>query len=636
MIWSKVKVGDFLIRVKDLVEIIDNEEYKLITIRLYHKGVKLRKQVNGSEFQAQKMSRVKAGQFILSGIDARNGAFGIVPNELDGGVVTNDFWHFDIDTNVISTEYFLWLTSTPYFDDICKKASDGTTNRIRLQADRFYSQEIMIPSIEYQHTVVDKLQNTNGKIKRLGVEYNFQHTQLENLNQAILQEAVQGKLVPQDSNDEPASILLKRIKTEKSKSGKKEKPLPPIKPEEIPFAIPESWVWCRLGEITNYGSSPKAEPSDLKNDTWVLDLEDIEKTTSKLLCKIRFCERNSLSTKSVFKKGDVLYSKLRPYLDKVIVAEEDGVCTTEILPLKCFGGLNPFYLKYSLKRSDFLKYVSSVTKGMKMPRLGTKEGQMALIPLSPICEQKRIVAEIERQFEKTKQLKEHIIANKQATEQLLKALLHGAFEVEEKKETKTVSFVSRKSNLSERTVLAAYLIKQFNSEGFGRVMLMKLLFLVEYICKIDFESHYVVNVAGPYDDLIKEIEIKLRTHKLYNAKQNKLDNHVHYQEMTEVDQVDELFESTFAAESELINQLIRKFKKSTWDQCEIVATMYAVWNNRIKSERTINDMALKQDFLNWDPQKLKYKDRLDAALDWMRTKEIVPDGWGKLVERPES
>src|ERR1035437_5475364 len=145
MIWRKVKVGDFLIRVKDLVEIIDNEEYKLITIRLYHKGIKLRKQVNGSEFQAQKMSRVKAGQFILSGIDARNGAFGIVPNELDGGVVTNDFWHFDIDTNVISTEYFLWLTSTPYFDDICKKASDGTTNRIRLQADRFYSQELMIP-----------------------------------------------------------------------------------------------------------------------------------------------------------------------------------------------------------------------------------------------------------------------------------------------------------------------------------------------------------------------------------------------------------------------------------------------------------------------------------------------------------
>jgi len=283
---------------------------------------------------------------------------------------------------------------------------------------------------EIEHEI-KSVQERQVKALEIQNELNYQLALLENLNQAILQEAVQGKLVPQDKNDEPASELLKRIKAEKAKLGKKEKPLPHIKPEEIPFEIQESWVWCRLGEITDYGSSPKAEPSDLKDDTWVLDLEDIEKATSNLLCKIRFNERNSLSTKSVFKAGDVLYSKLRPYLDKVIVADEDGVCTTEILPLKCYAGLNPYYFQYSLKRIDFLKYANSVTKGMKMPRLGTKEGQLALIPLPPLSEQKRIVEEIEKQFAKTKELKEHIIANQKGTEQLLKALLHQAFEVEE-------------------------------------------------------------------------------------------------------------------------------------------------------------------------------------------------------------
>ena len=114
MKWRKVKVGDFLIRVKDLVPIIDKEEYRLVTIKLYHKGVKLRKKVKGSEMQAEKMSKVKAGQFILSGIDARNGAFGIIPNDLDGAVVTNDFWHFEIDTDIISNEYFLWRTRKLY------------------------------------------------------------------------------------------------------------------------------------------------------------------------------------------------------------------------------------------------------------------------------------------------------------------------------------------------------------------------------------------------------------------------------------------------------------------------------------------------------------------------------------------
>ncbi|NCD41075.1 MAG: restriction endonuclease subunit S [Bacteroidia bacterium] len=302
---------------------------------------------------------------------------------------------------------------------------------VSLPMNRIADVIVIVPSIEKQKEIIDLEKKLVERELDADKLFSDQLTQLENLNQAILQEAVQGKLVKQDPKDEPASELLKRIKAEKAKSGKKEKPLPPIKPEEIPFEIPESWVWCRLGEITDYGSSPKAEPSDLKNDTWVLDLEDIEKTSSKLLCKIRFNERNSLSTKSRFKVGDVLYSKLRPYLDKVIVADEDGVCTTEILPLKCYADMNPYYFKYSLKRVDFLKYVNSVTKGMKMPRLGTKEGQLALIPLAPLSEQKRIVAEIERQLAKTKQLKEHIISNQQATEQLLKALLHGAFEVEE-------------------------------------------------------------------------------------------------------------------------------------------------------------------------------------------------------------
>lgn len=317
-----------------------------------------------------------------------------------------------------------------YKNEIVSATKAGTSKEaIGLKV--FGEYELPYFDISIQHKVKSEFGNAEALKNGLFDEYRYQLTQLENLNQAILQEAVQGKLVKQDPDDEPASELLKRIKAEKVKSGKKEKPLPPLKPEEIPFEIPENWVWCRLGEITDYGSSPKAEPSDLKNDTWVLDLEDIEKASSNLLCKIRFNERNSLSTKSRFKAGDVLYSKLRPYLDKVIVADEDGVCTTEILPLKCYADFNPYYFKYSLKRVDFLKYVNSVTKGMKMPRLGTKEGQLALIPVPPLSEQKRIVEEIEKQIAKTKQLKEHIIANQQATEQLLKALLHQAFEVGE-------------------------------------------------------------------------------------------------------------------------------------------------------------------------------------------------------------
>src|SRR5690606_22733526 len=127
--------------------------------------------------------------------------------------------------------------------------SDIQTDAVRIaNGESVKGYEELYSEIEKALSEYDKTQEVQKLL------YN-QLTQLDNLNQAILQEAVQGKLVPQDPKDEPARELLKRIKAEKATlrqaqgKGKKEKPLPPIKPEEIPFEIPENWVWCRLGEI---------------------------------------------------------------------------------------------------------------------------------------------------------------------------------------------------------------------------------------------------------------------------------------------------------------------------------------------------------------------------------------------------
>lgn len=297
-----------------------------------------------------------------------------------------------------------------------------------LKEDKIYFDDL----IENKIIALHEKQLTTSSIS---TELSHQLTFVKKLRHQLLQDALQGKLVPQNKKDEPASELIKKIKAEKTKliaekKLKKEKELPPIRTDEIPFEIPDNWVWCRLGEICNYGSSPKAEPKSLTNDTWVLDLEDIEKETSNLLCKIRFNERNSLSTKSKFKQGEVLYSKLRPYLDKVIVADEDGVCTTEILPLKLYGNLNPFYVRFTLKRIDFLKYVNSVTKGMKMPRLGTTDGQMALIPLPPLAEQTRIVQKLDELMQYCDELEASIKESESQNEKLLQQVLREALRKE--------------------------------------------------------------------------------------------------------------------------------------------------------------------------------------------------------------
>lgn len=132
---------------------------------------------------------------------------------------------------------------------------------------------------------------------------------IQKLRELILTLAMQGKLVDQDPNDPPAKELLKAIEAEKKRliqAGKikKQKPLPPIKEDEIPYPLPDGWVWCRLGDVTDYAFSKKVESDEIQTDTWVLELSDIEKQTSKLLGKVRHIDRPFKSTKTLFNEGD--------------------------------------------------------------------------------------------------------------------------------------------------------------------------------------------------------------------------------------------------------------------------------------------------------------------------------------------
>lgn len=152
--WPREPISEFLSRARDDAAIFDDELYKQITVKLYGRGVVIRGEVLGKEIKTRPQFRASSGQLIMSRIDARNGAFGIVPSDLDGAVVTQDFPLFEINTNRIVPAYLAFILRAPEFAEICKRASRGTTNRKRLKEDLLLSEKIPVPPTDVQEAIV--------------------------------------------------------------------------------------------------------------------------------------------------------------------------------------------------------------------------------------------------------------------------------------------------------------------------------------------------------------------------------------------------------------------------------------------------------------------------------------------------
>lgn len=226
----------------------------------------------------------------------------------------------------------------------------------------------------------------------------------EQLKASILQYAVEGKLVKQDPNDEPASELLKKIENEKDQlieegKIKRSRKLSAITDEEKPFDIPKNWTYGRLKQITTFGNFDSVKGTSIPDNSWVVDMKDVRKDGGGFLAIVRKKSTDIYkSNKYSFSKNAVLYGKLRPYLRKVEVAKADGFTTTEMFPINVvdINTLIPQYLRYVMLSPYFVDLVNDSMYGMKMPRVGTTFLAKMVIPLPPLEEQKRIVAKIEK------------------------------------------------------------------------------------------------------------------------------------------------------------------------------------------------------------------------------------------------
>ncbi|GAB1366444.1 hypothetical protein MASR1M36_13150 [Candidatus Cloacimonadaceae bacterium] len=400
MSWRQYRLGDILQKKRNVVRIEPENEYKLVTIRLHHKGITLRKIAKGSEIKST-MSVIRAGDFLLSGIDARNGAFGIVPSELDGAIITNDFWCLKPNEDVIDREYLLLLTETPEFDHICRISSEGVTQRIRLQKDKFFAYSVIIPPITEQKEIVRRIQEIKNQNNKLSVELNKQLDLVEKLRQAFLREAMQGKLVPQDPNDEPASELLKRIKAEKARliKEKKLKPgkeLPPIKPEEIPFPIPDNWAWCRLGQIgiTNTGSTPSTLRKEFFGN-YIPFIKPADITLQGIRYNNEGLSSLGISEGVLIEKNSILMVCIGGSIGKSFYNSIDVSCNQQINTISMLTEMSCVIIQHWLQSDYFQKELWRRASGGTTPIVNRTKWERVLIPIPPLLEQHRILCKLE-------------------------------------------------------------------------------------------------------------------------------------------------------------------------------------------------------------------------------------------------
>ena len=341
---------------------------------------------------------------------------------------------------ICRTPYYLYMyhyLQSPLFFEQLRKDSDTTTIN-QLTQKNFNGYLVPLPPLTEQHRIVEKIESLLPKVEAYGKaqEELVKLTEAlpEQLKKSILQEAIEGRLVPQDPNDELASVLLERIRTEKARLVKEKK----IKKdknesriyrtddgywmehfeeknredicidEEIPFELPSGWEWCRLGSVTyNHGQKKPNEEFSY------IDISSIDNKFQKLSEKENILQAKEAPSRArkIVLHGDVLYATVRPYLHNMCIVDKtfsrESIASTGFAVLCCYNDLYNKFLFYYLLSPIFDSYANDGdnAKGMAYPAINDEKLYKGLVPLPPLAEQHRIVEKIESLLPKIEKLK---------------------------------------------------------------------------------------------------------------------------------------------------------------------------------------------------------------------------------------
>ncbi|MBW1833590.1 MAG: restriction endonuclease subunit S [Deltaproteobacteria bacterium] len=383
------------------------------------------------------MILVKKGDLVISGINVEKGALSVYEEDEDA-LATIHYSSYEYDKNQVDIEYLKWFLKSRTFQNIVKEQAGGGI-KTELKAKKFLPLKIKLPGLDAQIDIARKIDNVAAEINDLSETNNHNQTLLIQLRQTILQEAVQGKLVPQDTNDEPAGELLKRIEAEKEKlitegKIKKQNPLPPIAEDEVPYKLPQGWEWTNIQNISyQVTDGEHATPARI-------DIKEIPLATAK---NVRDGYLDITVTDFVSNKtAKKCWNRCKPQHNDILMvcvgATTGRLCVIKNPPdivlvrsVALIRPMSPYiqseYLSIVLKSSLGQSQIWGNVKQSAQPCLYLNKINRINIPCPCTNEQKRIVAKVDQLMNLCDDLETRLNQSKKDSEMLMQAVLHEAF-----------------------------------------------------------------------------------------------------------------------------------------------------------------------------------------------------------------
>lgn len=457
-----VKISEISKYRKEFIEIDDSLSYLRCRVQLHKRGVILRDKINGVDIKTKKQRLCKPNDFIVAEMDAKFGGYGIIPDFLENAIVSSHYYLYELDKDKILPDYLYVLIDTDVIQNQIK--AQGSTNYSRVSPTEVLDFEIPCPSIDEQKKIINFYLNSKNILLSIKSEFIIQSSYLSLLRQSILQEAIEGKLTEEwrkeqensltkgskhtekelcelralrEKNPEySATALLEKIKEEKraltkgTKHTKREKELPPIKPGEVPFGLPEGWVWCRLGEVADccLGKMLDAHKNKGKPYPYLRNLNvrwfDFNLSDLKQI-KVQDHELFKCSAK----KGDLLICEGGyPGRGAIWDSDDSIVIQKAIHRVRFYIQDHNIWFLFFLKLLDMNRDIEQYFTGSGIQHLTGEKLKTIVFPLPTLAEQHAIVERVDRLLAMVDELEKQVAERKGQAEELMQAVLREAFE----------------------------------------------------------------------------------------------------------------------------------------------------------------------------------------------------------------